>query len=117
MATVQLTKAAARKLRMAAGPAISMAAPDPRSSPVPIEPPTATMAICGAESWRRSPSSWNCRGAEDSVGMQQHSMSVRALLNVPMPKSDFLSGSTDGSHVLACEFPIPEKRYGDGTDR
>ncbi len=70
------------KLRIAAGPAISMAAPDPRRSPVPMEPPTATIAICAADSWWRSPSSWNCGGAEDSVGMQQHSMEGLAVLNV-----------------------------------
>jgi len=50
MATVQLMKAAARKLRMAAGPASSIAAPEPRRRPVPMEPPTATMAIWAAES-------------------------------------------------------------------
>src|ERR1043166_111038 len=33
-----------------AGPATCMAAPDPSRSPVPMEPPTATMAICRAES-------------------------------------------------------------------
>src|SRR5215469_5463223 len=71
--------AAATKLRMAAGPAISMAAPDPKSKPVPIEPPTATMAIWEAESWWRSPSSWICGGAADAVGMLQHSMNKRDI--------------------------------------
>jgi hypothetical protein len=40
---------------MTAGPAIWMAAADPSSSPVPIDPPTPTMAIWPAPSWRRSP--------------------------------------------------------------
>lgn len=39
-----------------------------------MEPPTATIDICPAESWWRSPSSWNCGGVEDSVGMEQHSI-------------------------------------------
>src|SRR6202043_2415064 len=69
MATVQLIKAATTKLRIAAGPATSMAAPEPRSKPVPMEPPTATMAICPAESWWRRPSSW----MEGADGMQHHS--------------------------------------------
>src|SRR5260370_30330445 len=73
MATAQLMKAAARKLRMAAGPATSMAAREPRRRPVPMEPPTATMAICPAESWWRRPSSlvciWWMGGAE---AMEHH---------------------------------------------
>jgi hypothetical protein len=40
------------KLRMTLGPATLMAAAEPRSNPVPIEPPTATIAICPALSCR-----------------------------------------------------------------
>src|SRR3981189_1366807 len=50
-------KAARTKLRMTAGPASSMAAAVPRRSPVPMEPPTATMVICPAVSWWRRPDS------------------------------------------------------------
>ena len=52
-----------------------------------MEPPTATMAICAAESWWRSPSSWNCRGADDSVGMQQHS--IGKSCGTPRSRRDF----------------------------
>src|SRR5579872_3370428 len=62
MATVQLMNAAAMKLRMAAGPATSIAAPEPSKSPVPMEPPTATIAICPAVSWWRRPDSLVGRG-------------------------------------------------------
>ena len=47
---------------------------------MPIEPPTATMAICAAESWCRSPSSWTRAGAADAMGMLQHSMTGRPVL-------------------------------------
>jgi len=50
-----------------------------------MEPPTATIAICAADSWWWSPSSWNCGGAEDSVSMQQHSIGHLAALNVRSP--------------------------------
>ena len=50
-------KAASRKLRITAGPASSMAGAEPSRRPVPIEPPTATMAIWPALNWRRSPCS------------------------------------------------------------
>jgi len=43
--TVQVMNAASPKVRMTAGPAASIAAADPSNSPVPIDPPTATMAI------------------------------------------------------------------------
>src|SRR4051794_11523956 len=49
--------AASRNVRMTAGPATSIAAADPRSSPVPIEPPTATIAIWPAVSCRCNPCS------------------------------------------------------------
>jgi hypothetical protein len=58
MVTVQQIKPAKRKLRITAGPAISMAAAEPSNKPVPIEPPTATMAIWPALSWWRRPLSW-----------------------------------------------------------
>ena len=38
-------KAASRKLKITAGPASPIALAEPSKSPVPIEPPTATMAI------------------------------------------------------------------------
>src|SRR5579864_9762781 len=96
MATVQLAKAAIRKLRMAAGPASSMAAPEPRRSPVPMEPPTATMAICPAESWWRRPSSLMrtvlvC-GGEGSKGMQEDSKSGARWCNEGGAEVD---GATD----------------------
>src|ERR1700686_3407968 len=59
-------KAARMKLRMTAGPASSMAAAVPRRSPVPMEPPTATIVICPAVSWRRRPDS----AFEDEAGMR-----------------------------------------------
>src|SRR3954468_21911412 len=49
--------AASRNVTMTAGPATSMAAADPRRSPVPIDPPTATIAIWPAVSCRCNPSS------------------------------------------------------------
>src|SRR5579863_766923 len=55
-------KAARTKLRMTAGPASSMAAAVPRRSPVPMEPPTATIVICPAVSWWRRPDSANSEG-------------------------------------------------------
>ena len=69
--TVQVMKAASRKVKMTAGPAASIAAAEPSSSPVPIDPPTATIAICPAVSWRWRPSScrvvsWLIRGAARS---------------------------------------------------
>src|SRR6266481_9707965 len=70
-ATVQLMKAARMKLRMTAGPASSMAAAVPRRSPVPMEPPTATMVICPAVSWWRRPDSgFENSGFEDGAGMR-----------------------------------------------
>jgi hypothetical protein len=36
-----------------------MAAPDPSSNPVPMEPPTATMAIWRAVNSRFNPCSWS----------------------------------------------------------
>ena len=51
MVTVQLMKPASRKLKITLGPATSIAAADPSNSPVPIDPPTATIAIWPALSW------------------------------------------------------------------
>src|SRR5438105_9664104 len=59
IATVKLMKAASKKLRITPGPAISRAAADPNKRPVPIDPPTATIAIWPAPSWCRSPRSWS----------------------------------------------------------
>src|ERR1035441_2741098 len=56
-ATVQLMKAARTKLRITAGPAREMADAVPRSRPVPMEPPTATIVICPAVSWWWRPDS------------------------------------------------------------
>src|SRR5438105_15944137 len=57
MATVQLINAANAKLIITPGPAMLSAAAEPSNSPVPIDPPTATIAIWPALSWWRSPSS------------------------------------------------------------
>jgi hypothetical protein len=51
-----------------------MAAAVPRSNPVPIEPPTATIVICPAVSWWRSPNSGLLLsgGEEGEVDMSVH---------------------------------------------
>src|ERR1700723_881118 len=60
-------KAARTKVRRTAGPASEMAEAVPRSRPVPIEPPTATIVICPAVSWRRRPDS----GLDGAAGMER----------------------------------------------
>jgi hypothetical protein len=56
-----------------------MAAPEPRRRPVPIEPPTATIAICGALSWWRRPSSW----VGDGVGPDGMQHDIKKEVEVP----------------------------------
>src|SRR5882672_9057842 len=91
-------KAAARKLRMAAGPATSIAAPEPSRRPVPMEPPTATMAICPAVSWWRSPSSLRGSGEVAGEGMLHHIKNGLACLRAGLaPQS---SGRRDPSFRL-----------------
>ena len=72
-----------------------------------MEPPTATMAICAAESWWRSPSSWNCRGADDSVGMQQHS--IGESCGTPRSRRDFCTLSAD-TRVFECNLLMHRSR-------
>src|SRR5258708_38980027 len=101
MATVQLMKAAARKLRIAAGPATSMAAPEPRRRPVPMEPPTATMAICPAVSWWRRPSSW-IAGDKGSEGMEHD---IKKAMDRPNGESGGSAGESGKNFIEIGETP------------
>ena len=66
-----------KKLRMTAGPASPIAGAEPSKSPVPIEPPTATMAICPALSWWRSPCSCVTSCSEGIVLVYQKNVGKR----------------------------------------
>src|SRR4029077_12313040 len=88
-------KAGSRKLTMTAGPAKSRAGAEPRKRPVPIEPPTATMAIWLAVSWWRSPCSSLGLGVSDT----QHVYQKRVQCPNGARQNDLRNG---GGVVLHC---------------
>src|ERR1700693_2992512 len=80
---------------MRAAPASPMALAEPSSSPVPIEPPTATMAIWPAVSWWRSP----CSSLRLRVSDIQHVYQKRRQCPNGAGQNDLRNG---GGVVLHC---------------
>jgi len=85
------------KVRMTAGPASWMAAAVPNNSPVPIEPPTATMVICPALSWWRSPDS-----GLFEVGLLETRVVVRAVICARTHISEAGGGARISSGRWSC---------------
>src|SRR5438874_8841008 len=84
---------------MMAGPATDTAAPDPSSNPVPIEPPTATIAMAPEPSRRCS-----FGFSADSVTKENHPTR-------PPPASRSLHPELHFGHVDACKSSLPAPQF------
>src|ERR1035438_4200297 len=90
-------KAARTKLRITAGPAREIADAVPRSRPVPMEPPTATMVICPAVSWWRRPDSESSAPCLPNSGFEEGT-GMRARTRI----SEAGGQRVDGRRTLSC---------------
>src|SRR5947209_2386237 len=97
MATVQAMRALSTNVRATAGPATWMAAPEPSSNPVPMEPPTATMAIWRAVNSLFSPCSCSVIGGSYNV--------CYSGLPIPVDTSEIFASADQGLSAL----PIPHR--------